>query len=865
MGKTTRPLSTGMEQRSQDQAVKGQSVRPGATSQPNLAEIAKSLGKGKEVKNGKGWVTCCPIHDDDSPSLSIALNNKGGLIVNCHAGCHWKAVKDELVTRGLLSGRAPGKRPSKASYIWNKSRRNDTEIQRYLLFRGIKLNNLPNCFRYNQYNGRKMVVSKVSQPCDSAIEAIHRTYLGEGYQCIEKKMLGPCKGRAVWFAEPQERMLVGEGIETTLSAMAAVGTPAIACLSAGNMKTVVFPSVVKEVIILVDSDSTFVGQKAAEALARRFEGTVNFATPCDSCFSDNPEKLDFNDLTPEQIRKRFEQLLDINKRIVTKESPAICLVDENGKLKSKATLLIEIGSQYELFHDETGEGYVAITMDNHLETWPIKSNVFSEFLGDQFFLLTGKGASRNTITDATDTLRSKARTQGKEHKVHKRVAEENGNIYIDLCDERWRAVEITKDYWKIVDTPPVKFLRSDSSLALPVPENDGSLKDLWPLLNRRAEDRPLVAGFLVRALCPNSPYFGLAVTGEQGTGKSTFSTIIRSLCDPSSAMLRPPPKNESDFYVGAINNYCLTFDNLSGIPGWQSDALCRVLTKGSFATRTLYSTTGETTVPIARPAILNGIDDLAARADLADRCIAINLQPISETARREERELWEQFHTVKGKVFGVLLSGLCSALKNIDSVVLSHRPRMIDAAKWATAAEEGLGLEPEVFIDAYIGSQRELVSICLESSPFIAALLDMVKERGEWAGSPSDLLALLPRYARDQEAVNSKAWPKSPAWVTKVLKRNAPAVRKINIDIELSRNASGGYVAVSSRKIALEKEVIAQQDSGLSRDLYHQEDSESGENMENTVNTVNADTTDGNDDKKTNLSKGDAEQVECII
>lgn len=143
MGKTARPLSTGMEQRPQNKDVTKQNIRPGATSQSNLADIAKALGKGKELKNGEGWVTCCPVHDDDSPSLSLTLNNKGGLIVNCHAGCHWKAVKDELKTRGLLQERAPVRKPSTVSYIWNKSSHNDAEIRKYLVSRGIKLDKLP--------------------------------------------------------------------------------------------------------------------------------------------------------------------------------------------------------------------------------------------------------------------------------------------------------------------------------------------------------------------------------------------------------------------------------------------------------------------------------------------------------------------------------------------------------------------------------------------------------------------------------------------------------------------------------------------------------------------------------------------------
>jgi hypothetical protein len=35
----------------------------------------------------------------------------------------------------------------------------------------------------------------------------------------------------------------------------------------------------------------------------------------------------------------------------------------------------------------------------------------------------------------------------------------NGNIYLDLCDDAWRVVEVAPRGWRVIDRPPVKFLR----------------------------------------------------------------------------------------------------------------------------------------------------------------------------------------------------------------------------------------------------------------------------------------------------------------------------------------------------------------------------------------------------------------------
>jgi hypothetical protein len=55
------------------------------------------------------------------------------------------------------------------------------------------------------------------------------------------------------------------------------------------------------------------------------------------------------------------------------------------------------------------------------------------------------------------------------------------------------------------------------------------------------------------------------------------------------------PRKERELMIAASNGYLLAFDNLSGLPAWLSDALCRLASGGSFAVRQLQA---------ARPLIL---------------------------------------------------------------------------------------------------------------------------------------------------------------------------------------------------------------------------------------------------------------------
>ncbi len=38
-------------------------------------------------KNGASWTACCPAHEDNQASLSIAEGTDGRVLLNCHAGC----------------------------------------------------------------------------------------------------------------------------------------------------------------------------------------------------------------------------------------------------------------------------------------------------------------------------------------------------------------------------------------------------------------------------------------------------------------------------------------------------------------------------------------------------------------------------------------------------------------------------------------------------------------------------------------------------------------------------------------------------------------------------------------------------------
>ena len=61
--------------------------------------IADFLSLFKDVKKvGDGWITLCPAHEDNDPSLSISEGEDKRILVKCHAGC---SVNDICMALGI--------------------------------------------------------------------------------------------------------------------------------------------------------------------------------------------------------------------------------------------------------------------------------------------------------------------------------------------------------------------------------------------------------------------------------------------------------------------------------------------------------------------------------------------------------------------------------------------------------------------------------------------------------------------------------------------------------------------------------------------------------------------------------------------
>lgn len=436
-----------------------------------------------------------------------------------------------------------------------------------------------------------------------------------------------------------------------------------------------------------------------------------------------------------------------------------------------------------LWETPTGEGYATFSVRGHRENHRIRSRAFRKHLQAITTENEGRHMPKAAIDEAIAAAEAKAAIGGSVFDVSLRVASHDGCIYVDLGDKNWKVVRITAAGWSIEDNAPVKFIRPPGVKALPIPERGGTLDELRPLINVSDEsDFRLFIAAMLAALIPDAPYPVLIISGEQGTAKTTLSRILKFYVDPHEVDARSPPRSEQDTFVGAYNAHVIVIDNVSHIPQWFSDTLCRLSTGGAFAARELYTDREEILIKAKRPMVLNGIPFNIERPDLLDRSIALLLPVIPSDKRRDEREYWSDVEAVRPRIFAVLLDALSTALQRVDNVQLPTRPRMADLARWITAAEVEFGWDEGTFV-ADFQARRTRSLMELANDVLVSALRDLVKSKdGLVEMTASELLAVLNARVAFQD--RPPDWPRAPNRLSGEIRRLAPALREMGISVE---------------------------------------------------------------------------------
>ncbi|MBC2867316.1 ATP-binding protein [Streptomyces mexicanus] len=465
------------------------------------------------------------------------------------------------------------------------------------------------------------------------------------------------------------------------------------------------------------------------------------------------------------------------------EASGIDVEENKGRGPSQASQLVALARErYDLFMSEDGRPY-GVKKDGANIAMPLRgkaglrsqlARIFTDEHG-------GSVPSQSALADAMTVLEGVA--QDADPRVpHVRVARAEDGIVVDLGDADGRCVIIRSDGWERVARSPVLFRRSGAMKPLPAPIRDGDgLAKLRALLNTDEDGFRLLVAWLVASFIPDLPHPILTFRGEQGTGKSYSAKMVIGLIDPSGAPKRTAPRDIKSWATQAFNSWALCLDNVSVIPDWLSDALCRAVTGDGIVDRALYTDDDVVVLEFRRVLAMTTIDAGALAGDLAERLLTIELHTIPDRRRREENELDAAYADAHAAILASLFDLLAEVLRVLPNVRLEERPRMADFARVLAAVDTVKGWNT---LDSYKATARDAVADVLDGEPFAQAVVALVDRAGP-DGITLTASELLERVQAPERL--PKKWPKDPTRAGGQLKRLAPALRTIGIDVDDSK------------------------------------------------------------------------------
>jgi len=410
---------------------------------------------------------------------------------------------------------------------------------------------------------------------------------------------------------------------------------------------------------------------------------------------------------------------------------------------------------------EDGDAYATVPVGTGAETLRVDSQAFAGLLARAAYDRRKRALSEASRKTLVSLAVARALFDGNVRPVALRVWSRDGTVYWALHDREGRVVQIDRSGWRIVSWSacPVRFAKGPLTRPLPEPRPGGGLTPLWRVLNVSEPDRPLVAAWLAGCFLPVGELPLLALSGPPGSGKTTALEALRSLVDPSEAETMSLGRDPRDLVAAASGQFVVALDNLSRIGQSESDLLCRLATGGGIVERRLYTNYEAVAIKLRRPVMLNGIGDVVQQPDLADRSLAVLLEPLAGRVPKEQ--VSERLEAARPSLLGELADRVSRALAGLDMEVPDVR--LIDFARFALAAcpDE---IERAALRDALVRNRADMARSAMEdvfASALLGAVVRELKSVEEVRWTSTEVLrkalehASLEREPRD--------WPRSPS------------------------------------------------------------------------------------------------------
>ncbi|MEA3366939.1 MAG: CHC2 zinc finger domain-containing protein, partial [Planctomycetota bacterium] len=455
-----------------------------------------------------------------------------------------------------------------------------------------------------------------------------------------------------------------------------------------------------------------------------------------------------------------------------------------------ATLLVQItlGQADPLFVTPEKEVFLRVPVGDHREILRLRDGRYREWVEAELYRRTGRAAYDGALSSARSILGGQARIDEETHELHNRVAWHRGRLWYDLADDDWRAVAVGPDGWDVVNNPPIIFRRHAHQLPQVEPRPGGDFHRLLEFVNVPQDHEMLLLVYALTCFVPGWPHPIPAFVGPAGSAKSTNARALRRVIDPSVVETLSFSRRHEEVVQQLHHHWFAIYDNVSSIPLWFSDLLCRASTGEGFSKRQLWTDDEDVFFSYRRCVGLTATSSPITQSDLFNRVLVFNIEQIDKGQRLREWQYWAAFEDARPEIVGAAFDVLSTAIRVEPTLSFDDLPRMADFAASGAAVAIGLGYTQEEWMETYWRHIAERHRDAIEASPFASAIAAMMEGRTAWRGTASQLLHDATEAAeREGIDTEARAWPGSAQWAANRLREAEVDLRDQGIDMQFDR------------------------------------------------------------------------------
>lgn len=466
-------------------------------------------------------------------------------------------------------------------------------------------------------------------------------------------------------------------------------------------------------------------------------------------------------------------------------------------VNEQTEFLLSVVETHEKFLDELGMPYVRFETGNHREIWPVRSKNYRDFLKGEVFKQYAFDSSKAKIEPVLEYVENQCKVSNKTYRLYARVAMQENAVYYDLCNSDWQVVKIDDTGWKVVNKSPILFKRYPNQAEQVRPVQGNSIKQLFKYFRINKKFDIFLLAIIVAMLIPDISHPIVIIYGQPGSGKSTFSRIIKQIIDPSKMDILSYPTNEKDLPQIINKNWLCVFDNIDSISSFASDIFCRVCTGGAFPKRKLFTDDDEITYNLRNCLILNGLNQSVTKNDLLDRCAFFELQPFDSFSRKTDEEFWNSFKADLPSILGKLFDVLSKALGIYNKLTLTTSKRLADFEKWGYSIAEVAG-KGDKFSRQFDEMAEFQNNEAIQGYPLAYTVTILMEQQSIYRGHPSDLYKSLCKIARTHNIdMRNSLWPKAENALTRMLNNIANNLYKAGVEyIHEGHKSAGSYITL---------------------------------------------------------------------